>query len=324
MPPPSTPEFWARDGLLPSLLQPLAWAYAAGSAARRAGTTPWRASVPVICVGNFVAGGAGKTPVALALARHLSAQRQRVHILSRGYGGSLAGPIKVDRARHTAAEVGDEPLLLAEAAPCWVARDRIAGARAAVAGGATLLLLDDGFQNPTIAKDLSLVVVDGGYGVGNGRVLPAGPLREPLRTAVARADAVVLIGADDAGVTPQLSGKTVLRARLVPENAGDLTGRPVIAFAGIGRPAKFFATLDALGARLLARHAFPDHHRYSESELSQMVREAEVGGAALVTTAKDAARLTPAWRTRIRVLSVAIAWENTAALDTVMERVLGG
>ena len=317
-----TPEFWARPGLLSHLLQPLAWAYAAGGAARWAWTHPWRASVPVICVGNLVAGGAGKTPVVLALAQRLAARGQVPHFLSRGYGGRLAGPVAVDRARHDAAQVGDEPLLLAASGPCWVARDRAAGARAAIAAGARLLLLDDGLQNPTLAKDLSLIVIDGAYGFGNGRVLPAGPLREPVGTGLARADAVVLMGEDRAGIVPLLHGKPVLRARLVAQHAGDVAGRAVIAFAGLGRPAKFFATLEGTGARLVARHAFPDHHPYRAEELRRLLAEADSSHALLVTTAKDAARLSAEWRRRVRVLEVAAVFEDIAALDRLLDRVV--
>jgi tetraacyldisaccharide 4'-kinase len=322
MRPPPTPDFWAEPGLLPTLLQPLAWGYAAAAAARRAWTRPWRAPVPVICVGNLVAGGAGKTPVALALARRLGAQGRAVHLVSRGYGGRLAGPLAVDGARHHAAEVGDEPLLLAEAAPCWVARDRVAGARAAIAAGARLLLLDDGFQNPSLAKDLSLVVVDGGYGFGNGRVLPAGPLREKLGAGLARADAVVLIDADRAGIAPRLAGKRVLRARLVAENAAEFAGREVVGFAGIGRPAKFFATLDAAGAKIVARHAFADHHPYGADEMRRLLAEAEGARALLVTTAKDAVRLPPEWRGRVGVLEVAVVFDDPPALDRLVESVV--
>src|SRR5713226_4420313 len=315
------PEFWARPGLVPDLLQPLAWAYAAAGAARHAWTHPWRAPVPVICVGNLVAGGAGKTPVAITLARRLQAGGHAVHLLSRGYGGSLAGPVAVDRARHDAAQVGDEALLLADAAPTWIARDRAAGARAAIAAGAQCLLLDDGLQNPTLAKDLSLLVIDGAYGLGNGRVLPAGPLREPLQSGLARADAVVLMGEDRAGVTPLLAGKTVLRARLAPENAAALAGRAVVAFAGIGRPAKFFTTLERIGARLAARHAFPDHHPYRTAELQRLLAEAYAAHAVLVTTAKDAVRLPTEWRARMEVLTVTAEFDDVAALDRLIDRV---
>ena len=224
MPAPPTPEFWARRGLISSLLQPLAWVYAQGAAARQHFARPWQAPVPVICVGNLVAGGAGKTPVALSLARRLQARGRPVHILSRGYGGSLAGPVAVDPVRHSAAEVGDEPLLLAAAARCWVARDRVAGAQTAIAAGAKLLLLDDGLQNPRLAKTLSLLVVDGGYGFGNRRVLPAGPLRERLAAGLARSSAVVLMGEDTAGIASLLAGKTVLRARLAAENKARCRG----------------------------------------------------------------------------------------------------
>jgi tetraacyldisaccharide 4'-kinase len=315
-----TPEFWARPGLVPDLLQPLAWAYAAAGAARHAWTAPWRAPVPVICVGNLVAGGAGKTPVVIALARRLQASGVALHLLSRGYGGSLAGPVAVDRARHGAAQVGDEALLLAAAAPSWIARDRVAGAKAAVAAGARCLLLDDGLQNPTLAKDLSLLVIDGAYGFGNGRVLPAGPLREPLDSGLARADAVVLMGEDRAGITPLLAKKPLLRARLVPENAAAFAGRTVIAFAGIGRPAKFFATLEGVGARLAARHAFPDHHRYHAAELRRLLSEAETAHAVLVTTAKDAVRLPAEWRGHVEVLAVTAEFDDSAALDHLIDR----
>jgi tetraacyldisaccharide 4'-kinase len=315
-----TPEFWARPGLVPDLLQPLAWAYAAAGAARQAWTQPWRAPIPVICVGNLVAGGAGKTPVAISLARRLQARGVALHLLSRGYGGSLAGPIAVDGARHDAAQVGDEALLLAAAAPTWIARDRVAGAKAAAAAGAQCLVLDDGLQNPTLAKELSLLVIDGAYGFGNGRVLPAGPLREPLATGLAGADAVVLMGEDRAGITPLLAGKTVLRARLVPENAAAFAGRTVVAFAGIGRPAKFFATLESIGVLLAARHAFADHHRYRSDELRRLFSAAETAHAVLVTTAKDAVRLPAEWRAHVEVLSVRAEFDDAAALDRLVDR----
>ena len=320
MPAPPTPEFWARRGPVSSLLQPLAWGYALGTSARRRWTQPWQAPVPVICIGNLVAGGAGKTPVALSLARRLKARGRPVHILSRGYGGSLVGPVLVDAARHGAAAVGDEPLLLAEAAPCWVARDRVAGAKAAIAAGARRLLLDDGLQNPSLAKTLSLLVIDGGYGFGNGRVLPAGPLRERLAPGLARAEAVVVMGEDMAGIAPLIAGKTVLRARLAPTNAEEVAGRKLVAFAGIGRPEKFFASLAAAGGLIVARHGFADHHRYRESELARLQAEAAETGARLVTTAKDRVRLPASWRARVGVLEVAVAWEDEAALDALLDR----
>jgi tetraacyldisaccharide 4'-kinase len=324
MPAPPTPEFWARPGLVSSLLQPLAWTYALGAAARQGWTRPWHAPVPVICVGNLVAGGAGKTPVTLALAQRFAAEGRRVHILSRGYGGSLAGPAAVDPARHDARQVGDEPLLLAQAAPTWVARDRVAGAAAAVAAGAELLLLDDGLQNPSLAKSLSLLVVDGGYGFGNCRVLPAGPLREPLAAGLARADAAVLIGEDRARIAPLLAGKSVLKARLEAVNGAAFAGRKLVAFAGIARPEKFFATLGAAGGEIVARHGFADHHRYGAEELARLKAEAAEAQALLVTTGKDRARLAASDRAGIAVLEVRIAWEDKAALDALLARLAHG
>jgi tetraacyldisaccharide 4'-kinase len=318
----SPPDFWSRPGVVPSLLEPLAQAYAAVGAARRAWTQPYRASVPVICVGNLTVGGAGKTPVVLSLAALLRARGRAPHIISRGYGGILAGPVAVDPARHAAAEVGDEPLLLAGAAPAWVARDRAAGARAATAAGADCLVLDDGFQNPALAKDLSLVVIDGGFGLGNGHVMPAGPLREPAPAGLARADAVVLMGEDREHWAARLE-KPVLTARLAPVEPARVAGRAVVAFAGIGRPEKFFATLEAAGARVVARHAFPDHHRYRADELRHLANEARQRDAILVTTEKDRVRLDPPWRDRVAALAVRVAWDDAPALDRLLRSVLG-
>lgn len=314
MPPPAAPEHWAHDGLAARLLQPFAWCYAAAGTARQHFTRPQHAPVPVVCIGNLVAGGAGKTPVALSIAGILERHGTRPHFLSRGYGGRFAGPLLVDPSRHGAADVGDEPLLLAAAAPTWIARDRIAGARAAAAAGAKLLIMDDGFQNPTIAKDLSLIVIDGSYGFGNSYVMPAGPLREPIERGLARADAVVLLGDDEHGVSAHLGATPVLRAGLRPVIDESLRRHPIVAFAGIGRPAKFFRTLDELGARIVARRSFPDHHRYTEAELTALAHTAKAADALLVTTAKDAVRLTEAWRARVTVLPIIVAWQDEAAL----------
>jgi tetraacyldisaccharide 4'-kinase len=319
---PWAPEFWARPGLVSDLLTPLGWAYGAAGAARRAMTQPTRVDVPTICVGNLTAGGAGKTPVVLSLAALLRERGRKPHILSRGYGGSLKGPLQVDPARHRASEAGDEPLLLAAAAPCWIGADRVASARAASAAGADILLLDDGFQNPALHYDVALIVVDGGYGLGNGRVIPAGPLREPVAPALKRASAVVLIGAKAA--TLELDDLPVLAARLAPVDAREFTGARVFAFAGIGRPAKFFATLRELGADLVWTRDFPDHHPYSDGDLVALDAAARAKNAALVTTEKDWVRLSPRWREKTRTLKVALRWDDAAALERVLAPALKG
>lgn len=316
------PEFWRHDSLAGRLLSPLGAVYGWVVARRLREGDPYRPAVPVVCVGNIVAGGAGKTPVCLALVDALRARGRQPHVLTRGYGGTEAGPRAVDPIRHSAARVGDEALLLAERAPTWVARWRPDGAQAAVQMGCDILVMDDGFQNPTLAKDLSLVVVDGGYGFGNGRVIPAGPCREPVAAALARADAVVLIGEDSAGVAARMGDIPVLRARLEPgPEAEALRGRPVVAFAGIGRPAKFFATVRACGAEIVAAHSFADHHPYGRSEIAGLLAEAERAGALLVTTAKDAVRVPSDQRAALAVLTVSLEWERPRDLDCLLDRV---
>lgn len=314
-----TPGFWYRpSGAAAWTLAPLGTLYGAAGRLRAALARPYRAAVPVICVGNLVAGGAGKTPVALSVAGVLQRRGHRPHFLTRGHGGSSRGPLRVDPERHDAATVGDEALLLAAAAPAWVARDRAAGARAAAADGATVIILDDGFQNPTLVKDLSLVVVDGAVGFGNGRLIPAGPLREPAGRGLARADAVIVLGSDRAGVAAQVGpSRPVLQARL--EATGDaarsLRGQRVLAFAGIGRPDKFFVTCGELGSVIVDRFAFADHHPYQPGEILALVERANALQARLVTTAKDAVRLPPALRAMVHVVPVTVTWADPAALE---------
>jgi len=318
------PEFWdARPGLLSLLLSPLGHAWTAGGALRRACARPYHAGVPVICVGNLVAGGSGKTPVVLSLAAVAHRLGLEAHVVSRGYGGDLAGPVRVDPHVHDAAAVGDEALLLAVRAACWVARDRAAGLRAAEQAGAGLILLDDGFQNPTVHKDCALVVIDAGYGFGNGCVIPAGPLREPIASGLGRADAIVLIGDDPAPRAVTAAAKPVYRAGVVAAADASLNGERVVAFAGIGRPAKFFATLRSIGAAVIEEHAFADHHRFSDSEIARLRAAAERTGARLVTTAKDHIRLPPGLRRGIDVLEVEIDWRDKAAIAHLVADVAG-
>jgi tetraacyldisaccharide 4'-kinase len=240
------------------------------------------------------------------------------HVVTRGYGGRLAGPVRVDPARHDAAMVGDEALLLERSAPCWIARDRAAGIRAAVMAGACAILLDDGFQNPAVAKTLSLVVVDAAYGFGNGLVMPAGPLRERPGNGLARADAVVLLAAEDGPVTALPAGigaaDSIVPAVLAPIGGERVAGKRVFAFAGIGRPEKFFATARRLGAELAGTRGFPDHHPYNAVEMAELHRAADRENAQLVTTAKDFVRVPIAARAGIEVLEVEIRWPDPAAL----------
>lgn len=324
------PGFWDRPpedpGLAARLLAPLSALWMAATRLRRARARPFRAPIPVLCVGNLTSGGAGKTPTAIAILSALTEAGRAPHAVSRGHGGSERGPRRVDPERDRAAQVGDEPLLLAAWAPAWVARDRAAGVAAAAAAGADVAVLDDGFQNPTVAKDLSLVVVDAAAGFGNGRIIPAGPLREPVAEGLARADAVVLIGEDAAAARtlaqwPALAALPVLRARLRPLATGlSLEGADVVAFAGIGRPEKFFETLRGMGARLLGAHGFPDHAPYAPAMLRRLAAEARGADAMLVTTEKDAVRL-PAWfRREVMAVPVRLVFDDPAALPALLAR----
>jgi tetraacyldisaccharide 4'-kinase len=290
------PFWWRAAGIESWLLAPAAAIYGA-VAASRLSRKGYRAGVPVICIGNPTLGGAGKTPTALAVARMLQAAGHRPVFLSRGYGGRQRGPLLVAPDRDHAADVGDEPLLLARAAPTVVAHDRVAGAKAAHAAGATVIVMDDGFQNPRLAKDFSVLMIDGRRGVGNSKVFPAGPLRAPLEAQLARADAVILVGAVEEGAAARAVAEArklpLFRARLEPDREviAGLTGRRVLAFAGIGDPEKVFATLREAGVVVAATRSFADHHRYTPADVRDLCGQAEAEGLTLVTTEKDRARL---------------------------------
>lgn len=321
------PAFWARGkgGVASALLSPVGAAYALAGAARRALTPASHVTAPVVCVGNLVAGGAGKTPTVLALADRLAATGLEPHILSRGYGGSKRGPHRVDPAADVAAEVGDEPRQMAQRWPVWVAKNRVAGARKAVAAGADIVILDDGFQNPSLFKDLSLVVVDAQYGHGNGRVIPAGPLREPLQVGLARADAMIVIGERSADGAMPFAPKDlpVLRARIAPgPEAAALKGARVLAFAGIARPEKFFDTLRGVGAEVVEAEGFADHHPFSTAILHRLEARANALGARLVTTEKDAARLPTWFEPRVAVLSIALGFADPSAVDALLRPIV--
>jgi tetraacyldisaccharide 4'-kinase len=287
------PAFWWRKaGLACGLLAPAAACYGA-IAARRMAQPGARAGVPVLCVGNFTLGGAGKTPAVMRLTKMLQEAGERVFCLSRGYGGSLAGPKLVDIKTDRAAQVGDEALLLARVAPTVVARDRVAGAAFAKAQGATVVIMDDGLQNGSLAKDFTIAVVDGRRGLGNARVFPAGPLRAPLAAQLARTDALLVIGNGDGARDIAAAGLPIFHGQLQPNSAvvTELKARKVLAFAGIGDPDKFFATATEAGIAVAQRQAFPDHHRFTAEEAAELIMRAEHDGLALLTTEKDRARM---------------------------------
>lgn len=316
------PEFWAHGGVLAAALAPASLLWRAGTAIRRLAVRPRAAPVPVVCVGNLVAGGAGKTPVALSLAERLAPRG--AHALARGHGGRERGPLRVDRARHGAADVGDEALLLAEVVPTWVARDRRAGACAAANAGARLVVMDDGFQYPRLVKTLSLLVFDGASFIGNGRVMPAGPLRETLAAGLARAQGAIVLGEDKHDIAASIGGRfPILRARVEPDAAARrFSGRAVFAVAGIARPEKFRATLEALGARIVGARDFPDHHVFTPDEIMAICEDAQALDAQPVTTSKDHVRLPAEARAMIEQVRVRVAWEDEAALDRLLAPLL--
>jgi tetraacyldisaccharide 4'-kinase len=320
------PEFWAEDGLPAQLLEPFGHLFGLAGRLRRRLVRARRAPVPVICIGNLTVGGAGKTPTVLALAERLLARGVQPHILTRGYGGRERGPLRVEPENHDHTLVGDEALLLAAVAPTWVARDRLAGARAAARTGAECLLMDDGFQDPHLAPDQAFVVVDGGYGFGNRRLLPAGPLRERLADGLARASAVIRIGPDRHDIDrllPPALPRIDAELRPAPD-APALAGRRVLAFAGMGRPDKLFATLSAAGAELIGCERFADHHRYRRAEIERLLARAARAEALCITTTKDAVRLPPDLRSGVAVLPVVLCWQEPEILDRLLERAVGG
>ena len=319
------PAFWHRPSSWKShLLRPLGALYGA-VAARRLRRKGFDAGIPVFCVGNYHMGGAGKTPTVLALAGILRELGETPVVLSRGYGGALRGPVMVDPSRHGAGQVGDEPVMMAAHLPVAVARDRVDGVALARSQRATVILMDDGFQNPAIAKDVSLIVIDSERGIGNGRVFPAGPLRAPLPPQLARTDALIVVGVGSAGraIADRVAaqGGQVFAAHLKPnaQSLARLAGKRALAFAGIGDPERFFRTLRSNGVELVEARAFADHHAFSADEIAALIADATRGALTLVTTEKDLARLKsgaslPAWARDIVPLPVTLDFDDAARL----------
>ena len=318
------PAHWDKSGrgsLTTQLLRPVSAVYWAATLIRNAFTKPFEPQTPVICVGNVVAGGAGKTPVALEIASILQTAGKSVCFLSRGYGGSLKGPTRVDVQKHSARDVGDEPLLLARQAPATISADRKAGLSQLGGNDCDFVIMDDGYQNPTVRKAISILVIDDAYGVGNGRLLPAGPLREPLSSALERADAVILLGGNSFYQKLEESYRgPVFQGQLTPAPERVETNSEYIAFAGIGRPAKFEQTLMDLGVTLAEFHAFPDHHPYQEEDLNPLLEKATRNGYKVITTEKDFVRLPERFQKQVDQLPVSITWQDPVSFKAFLEK----
>jgi len=313
-----TPDFWQERGPAAYALLPLSLVYDALRRLRIRRAKPYRAPVPVLCIGGLTAGGAGKTPLALLIGEQMKQQGKKAFFLSRGYGGRLKEPTRVDPSLHHASDVGDEPLMLAAVLPTIIAADRARGAQLAVSQGAELIIMDDGLHNPTIYKDHTIAVIDGSVGFGNGFLLPAGPLRAPAEEILAKVSAVVVVNPTDSFSFPSTeytSPSTVFTAISQPLNAEFVRGKRWVAFCGIAYPHKFFTTLHNLGGHIMATRAFADHHPYTPEEVAGLLRMAAAHGAGLITTAKDAVRLPENQREGISVLSIALTIDNEARLS---------
>jgi tetraacyldisaccharide 4'-kinase len=321
--------WWQRDSTMSAIaLWPASKIWGAASSWRMGRPPRLRPPVPVVCVGNFVVGGAGKTPTVLALARIARGRGLKPGILATGYGGRATWPVVVDPAIHRADQVGDEALLLAAAAPTVIARDRVSGARTLVEQGINIIIMDDGFQNPALTKDLSLIAVDAAIGIGNGLSMPAGPLRAPLGPQLRRADVLVVIGEGEAAEplirAAARAGRGVVRARLRPVRVREWRKQPILAFAGIGRPEKFFATLAEIRAPVERTVSFPDHHRFTQAEAAELIAQADSKNLRLVTTEKDLVRLSETegalgqLRQRAEAMAVTLEFENPTAIGEML------
>jgi tetraacyldisaccharide 4'-kinase len=318
-----TPSFWHADGFIPKLLEPLAQLYKCLSFLERSLRSKTKIDIPVLCIGNLISGGAGKTPIALSIGQILNV-KHNISFLTRGYGGIEAGPIEVNPDEHSSYEVGDEALILSEVGPTWVSRNRTAGAIAAKNAGFEIVIMDDGFQHTSLVKTLSFVIIDGPYGFGNGRLIPAGPLREPIYSGLKRADVIVLVGEVNPSIIELLpNNKPLLRASLVPAEMGtQLSNNNVIGFAGIGRPTKFLETLEKMGLNIIDFVAFPDHYRFRESEIRELYEKATEVDAILVTTFKDMKRVPKNVAHLCQPIGITVVWEDDSEIQQLLDSVI--
>ena len=314
-----TPKYWQSNSLISKILTPLGWIYGALTQARLKLVKSSHAEIPVICIGNITAGGTGKTPVAISIAKMLSSEMHHPFFVTRGYGGKLQDVV-VNNKKHSAHEVGDEPLLLSRQAPVVVNADRYKGAQLAIKEGADLIIMDDGFQNPTLHKDLSFLVFDGQYGIGNGKIIPAGPLRETLAQGSRRADALLILGKDKHNLAERTK-LPVFFGHTEPMQT-NISQTDVIAFAGIGHPQKFYHTLTSQGLNVIETFDFPDHHFYTEAELSNLIKYAKDKNAELYTTSKDFVKIPQSLQKQINVLEVAVVWDNPDILADFIKQKL--
>lgn len=307
-----TPKYWQSNSFISKMLAPLGFVYGALTQARLKIVKPKKVEIPVICIGNITAGGTGKTPVSISIAKLLGIEMYHPYFVTRGYGGQLQNVI-VNNKKHTAAEVGDEPLLLSQQAPVVVNADRYAGAELAIKNGADVIVMDDGFQNPTLYKNLSFLVFDGTYGIGNGKIIPAGPLRETFRNGIKRADALIILGKDKHNLAEK-SGLPVFYGHTEAVQTCNIENPNVVAFAGIGHPQKFYHTLCQQGFNVVETIDFPDHHFYSCEELDKILEKAKTLNAEVYTTSKDYVKIPHLLQKEIKVLEVAVVWDNPEQL----------
>lgn len=319
------PKFWRVNGIIAQLLLPFSVFYYLFTILRNRGALPRILSAKIVCIGNITAGGAGKTPTAIAIGNFLKIKKKKFAYVSKGYLGKIRIPTKVDIKKHTAVDVGDEALLLAREGDCWVGKSRFDTCNEAIKNGAKILILDDGMQDLSIAKDVTLLVIDGTYGFGNGLVIPAGPLRGRKDVAVEKCDGVILIGEDKHKVSDFVKKykRPIIKAEFKPKISIDKKQK-YIAFAGIGNPEKFFLSLEKIGIKPIHKIEFPDHHYYSRFDISRLQKLAKQNEAKLITTEKDLIRLPEKFKQEILTLPVDLIFANESKIENILEHILVG